>query len=317
MDFLFGPAADRVRNMTSSIADYKKRPMAQERVGGLRGKARSRYTDRSKLASVVTITFNSQRTLNRTIDSILGQTYPDIEYIVIDGGSSDGTLDILRARDNDIDFWLSEPDAGISDAFNKGISLAHGAYIALVNSDDWLEPDHISIAVDALLLTKAGFVFGDMTLHPADNNPPFILTGDPKYAQYLPHTMPQINHPTIVSRRSLYEDYGLFDTELSAAMDFEWLLRVHSRGIVGEYSPKILSHMSMEGVSHSNFLHALKEVRDTSVRYGYPSILAQCRYIVRGNRVRLRQALENLMPRAWYEWLRHKINPRFKKIDAS
>ena len=154
-------------------------------------------------------------------------------------------------------------------------------------------------------------------LHPADGNPPFILTGERQYTRYLPHTMPQVNHPTIVSRRSLYEDYGLFDTGLSAAMDFEWLLRVHSRGILGEYSPKILGHMSMEGVSHSNFLHALREVRDTSVRYKYPSILAQCRFIVRSNRVRLRQTLQNLMPRAWYEWLRHKINPRFKKIDAS
>ena len=133
--------------------------MAPERVGGSRGESHARPADKARLASIVTITFNSQKTLNRTIDSVLGQTYPDIEYIVIDGGSTDGTLDILRARDNDIDFWLSEPDAGISDAFNKGISLAHGAYVALVNSDDWLEPTHISTAVDVLLRTTAGFVF--------------------------------------------------------------------------------------------------------------------------------------------------------------
>ena len=94
--------------------------------------------------SVITVCFNSKETLEQTIKSVVGQEYEDKEYIVIDGGSTDGTVDILKKYAEQIAFWLSEPDEGIYDAMNKGIKHATGDVIAFLNSDDWYEPDTLT-----------------------------------------------------------------------------------------------------------------------------------------------------------------------------
>ena len=88
--------------------------------------------------SIITITFNSEEHLEQTIESVAAQTYPSIEYIIVDGGSTDGTLDIIKRHEEDIDRWISEPDDGIADAFNKGIALATGDFVYFLNSDDYL-----------------------------------------------------------------------------------------------------------------------------------------------------------------------------------
>src|SRR5687768_15692501 len=96
------------------------------------------------LVSIITIVFNGQKSIERAINSVLGQTYPNIEYIIIDGGSTDGTIDIIKKYQHKIAFWKSEPDNGIADAFNKGLSCAKGNIIGFVNADDWYNPDTIS-----------------------------------------------------------------------------------------------------------------------------------------------------------------------------
>lgn len=277
---------------------------------------RAELADRPDLVSVITIAFNSRKTIERTIDSIVAQTHPDIEYIVIDGASTDGTVDVLRSRGDDIDMWLSEPDRGISDALNKGIALARGQYIALVNSDDWLEPTHLAVAIEELRKTGADFVFGDLMFHPTASQAPYVWRGERNYTRCLQHTMPDINHPTLVCRRTVYEMHGLFDTRLSVAMDFEWLLRGYKNGVVGTYSPGITGHMSMEGISHRDAIRALREVREVSIDYGYPKALARLRYLVRCTRTRSRVVLKSLIPKTAYDWLRHKVNPHYHTLDA-
>ncbi len=218
--------------MTALIKDYVGRSPNRRPAAGSANNFDSRHT-----VSVITVAFNSAKTIERTIDSILTQTYPHVEYIVIDGASSDGTTDLIRRRSKDIDLWLSEPDHGISDAFNKGIAMATGEYISIVNSDDWLEPTHLATAMTALANTRADFVYGDLMLHPPNGQPAYLLIGETNYARRLPHAMPQINHPTIVCRRVVYEKYGLFDVGLFTAMDYVWLLRVHKEGVIGSTSP--------------------------------------------------------------------------------
>src|SRR2546426_4162570 len=208
-------------HMPPSIEDYLARAPAEGRVIGGRDLLRNRMADRSGRVSVITVTFNSVKTIDRTIDSIAGQIYPNVEYIVVDGGSADGTVDRLRAHSGDIDLWISEPDRGISDAFNKGIALAAGEYIALVNSDDWLDSMHLSNAVEELRRTGADFVFGDLMLHATDGRPAHVLRGEQSYGKRLAYAMPHINHPTVVCRRALYEVHGLFEVTLSSAMDYE------------------------------------------------------------------------------------------------
>jgi glycosyltransferase involved in cell wall biosynthesis len=268
------------------------------------------------LVSVVTVSFNSVRTIGRTIDSVVAQSYPMVEYIVIDGGSTDGTAELLRSREHDIHLWVSEPDRGISDAFNKGIALAAGEYLALVNSDDWLEPRQLAMAVAALGSSTADFVFGDLMLHVEDDRPSHVFRGDRDYARTIRFSMPHVNHPTVVCRRKVYDTNGMFDTTLRAAMDYEWLLRGYKAGVVGLYVPGIVGHMSMEGISNRDFSLGLREVRDTSVRYGYPSGLAQLRFLVRLFRGRARRWLLPLLPKGPYEWLRRHMNSHYQAIGS-
>lgn len=97
------------------------------------------------MISVITVSYNAVSTIEQTILSVINQTYSNIEYIIIDGGSTDGTIDIIRRYEDKIAYWVSEPDRGIYDAMNKGASKANGEYIAFLNSDDWYELDAVSI----------------------------------------------------------------------------------------------------------------------------------------------------------------------------
>lgn len=272
---------------------------------------------RQGLLTIITVTFNSARTLARTVDSVAAQTYARIEYIVIDGGSTDGTLDLIRRREDDIALWLSEPDSGISDAFNKGIALAGGEFIALVNSDDWLEPDQMRRAVEALQRTRADFVFGNMKVHGADGTEQFELKGDPEYRTRIRHEMPDLNHPSMVCRREAYERYGLYDTELRVAMDYEWLLRAHIGGAKGMYVPELTSHMGDGGVSNHSIRMAFEETRSVSVRHGYPPMLAGVRHLIRLAKLRVRLIIERWISRNFARTVRSLIHRGFIKSGAA
>src|SRR5574342_808175 len=114
--------------------------------GGLRAKGFLRKSSaENPLVSVITVVYNGARHLEQTLLSVINQGYGNIEYIVVDGGSVDGTLDIIGKYEDRIDYWVSEPDDGTYDAMNKGIELAHGELIGLLNSDDYYEPDAIGI----------------------------------------------------------------------------------------------------------------------------------------------------------------------------
>jgi glycosyltransferase involved in cell wall biosynthesis len=265
------------------------------------------------LVTVITVAFNSAAAISRTIDSIAAQTHPGIEYIVVDGGSVDGTVELLRQREADIDIWLSERDRGISDAFNKGIALASGQFISLVNSDDWMDPDHLARAVACLQQTGADFAFGNLMVHGDGNAPQYIIDGDPRYALRIRHSMPALSHPSLVCRREMYERCGLYDRELKIAMDYEWLLRTHESGARGRYVPEITSHMGGGGVSDLSGHVGLREVRDISVRHGYSAPLAWARYCGRISRLRARLVMEQWgLSRRVAQRLRRLIHPAYR-----
>ena len=266
------------------------------------------------LVSVITVSYNSVDTIHKTIESVTAQTYSSVELIVIDGGSNDGTVDLLQKFNADIDVWISEPDEGISDAFNRGIALASGEYISIVNSDDWLEPDHLSVAIDELLQNHADFVFGDLMLHKRNGQEVNLFVGEPSYASRIAHYMPYLNHPTVVCLAAAFDKAGLFDKRLRTAMDYDWLLRLHKCGGRGFYSPRVLGHMTLEGESDRNFHSALSEVRDISIRNGYSKALAWGRYGYRLLKGNLRRRLQSLVPRPMYEHLRKTVNLNYKGL---
>lgn len=265
------------------------------------------------LVTVITVAFNSAGTISRTIDSIAAQTHPRIEYIIVDGGSSDGTVELLRQREADIDLWLSEPDRGISDAFNKGIALASGQFISLVNSDDWMDPDHLARAIACLQESGADFAFGNLMVHGGGNAPQYVIDGNPHYATRIRHSMPALSHPSVVCRREVYERHGLYDRNLRIAMDYEWLLRSYKSGARGRYVPQITSHMGGGGVSDLSGHVGLREVRDVSIRHGYSAPLAWTRYWARVSRLRARLLMERWgLSRRVAQRLRRLIHPAYR-----
>jgi len=229
--------------------------------------------------SVITITMNSAATLEKTLQSVLNQRYPSLEYIVIDGGSTDGTVEIIKKYAPELAYWISEPDDGIADAWNKGIRRASGDIVHILNSDDWHDSDTIKHAVDFLSNTEmCGFVFGNLFKEEWDGGQRLIL-GDPAYAEKIRCQFPRILHPTVFIRHDVYRKYGLYDINYKVACDYEYLLRLSLNNIKGGYCPKLYCFMGDEGVSARNYILSHREVMNISIKYGYPRWKAWLRFL--------------------------------------
>lgn len=312
-DFLKFPRPQKI----PTLDDYVRTPAALDCLKGGRKVHRTTIDHNSGLLTVITIVLNACQSLPKTLESIRLQSYKNIELIIVDGGSQDGTLELIKSHECEIDIWMSEPDRGISDAFNKGIALSTGEYLALVNADDWLDPNHFQAAVQHLNSSCADFTFGNLMFHDPSGTPLYTVIGDPQYTRHIRHGMPAINHPSIVSRRSLYDLNGLFDTTFRIAMDYEWLLRNYVRGARGAYLPGVTSHMGAGGISQRRILESLQEVRRASLQYGYPPFHANLRYAVRALKLNARLFIERRVSASLAKSLRGLINPRYRKHNLS
>ena len=177
--------------------------------------------------SVITITFNSAATLEETILSVTSQDYPDLEYVIIDGGSTDGTLDIIRKYQDKIQIVVSEPDRGISDAFNKGIAQATGEIVGIINSDDILLPAALQKVAD-LYDPKVDVYSGHILFWDVDTDETF-----PSYPDVAFDTLRlqyNVAHPARFIRKDAYERYGLYREDLRYMMDIELLCRFYKQG---------------------------------------------------------------------------------------
>lgn len=199
--------------------------------------------------SVVTACFNSAKTIDRTIDSVQAATGPwRIQHCFADGGSTDGTLDIIKRRMRPGDRLLSEPDDGISDAFNKGVGLAQGTYVHILNSDDWAEPDFWDILLAASQDKTVPMLHSDTLFY--DGETPFrMVKGSPDYHQHLDHCMRGIGHPCLLAHRAIFDRIGRFDTDLRYSMDLEWLQRAYDNGHTSVYVPGAVANYLTDGNS--------------------------------------------------------------------
>jgi glycosyltransferase involved in cell wall biosynthesis len=207
------------------------------------------------LVSIVTIVRNGARTIERALRSVQSQEYPRVEHIVIDGGSTDGTLDVIQSWDDRIAVWISEADAGISDAFNKGIAFAHGDIVGILNSDDWYEPDAISAAVNAITESGADIAYGKLQYWQNDRRT-YLVASD---ADLLDRGM-TVGHPTVFVRRVCYERFGLYRLDFRQAMDYEWLLRAKAGGARFSYVDLCLANMQGGGVGDRHWRQSQVEV---------------------------------------------------------
>ncbi|MES2284324.1 MAG: glycosyltransferase family 2 protein [Bacteroidota bacterium] len=206
------------------------------------------------LISIITIVYNGAKYIERTINSVINQTYHNIEFIIIDGGSTDQTLDIIKKYEDKITFWKSEPDLGIADAFNKGISVAKGSIIGFVNSDDWYEDDTIEKVVG--YFDSYSVVFGDVQFW-EKNKKTHRTYGD---HNRLHHGM-TIAHPAVFVKKEIYNKYGLFNLEYKIAMDYEFILRLYFNKVSFYNIESILVNMSLGGLSDRKWLEACIEER--------------------------------------------------------
>ena len=219
--------------------------------------------------SVITATYNSAATLRDTMESILRQNYTDYEYIVVDGASKDATIDIIREYEPRFKGrmrWISEPDKGIYDAMNKGVVMATGDVVGLLNSDDFYTSDDVleKIAREFSTADAPDAIYGD--IHYVNNSD---LTKQVRYYSSRRFTRKRMlmgympAHPSFYVRRECYEKYGAFDTSYRVAADFENLLRlIYVNNISTRYIAKDFVTMRMGGASSSGLQSYKRIMKD-------------------------------------------------------
>jgi glycosyltransferase involved in cell wall biosynthesis len=203
---------------------------AKEKIeGGLRIRGGSKsFRDGEPLISLITVVFNGVGTIEGTIRTVIEQTYSNIEYIVVDGGSTDGTLDVLRRYEREIDYWVSEKDAGIYDAMNKGIALARGDYIGMLNADDFFSS---SSAIEKVAMRikadNIDAVFSCLDIvDPANLDRVLRKYRVSSLSSFMLRIGVMPAHPTFFCRKSCYDKAGLYRTDYRIAADFEMMVRL-------------------------------------------------------------------------------------------
>lgn len=211
--------------------------------------------------SIITVVYNGESTIADCIRSVLGQDFCNREYIIIDGASKDGTMQVVSGFSDQIQVVRSEPDDGIYDAMNKGIALATGDVIGILNADDvYAGPGVLSRVAEELGRTDALSCYGDLVYADALTGRKITrqwVSGPYKNGAFLWGWMPP--HPTLFLKREVYERYGNFRLDMGSAADYEFMLRIlHKYKISTAYIPETLVKMRAGGVSNLSLANRLK-----------------------------------------------------------
>ncbi|MCY2687774.1 glycosyltransferase family 2 protein [Salinimicrobium sp. TH3] len=200
------------------------------------------------LISIITVVYNGERYLEQTIASVLGQTYDNIEYLIIDGGSTDGTIDIIKKYEQHLSGWVSEKDQGLYDAMNKGIARAKGELIGMINSDDWFEATAVETVV------KEYRAFPDKKIFHGDRND-ILNNGKARLKRFHPSNIKfkylgmTYNHPSMFVHRELYAR-GTYNIHLQALSDYEFVLAHYLRNPeLFRYIPVAYVNYRLDGIS--------------------------------------------------------------------
>lgn len=224
--------------------------------------------------SIITVVWNNAKTIKDAIDSVINQTYKDIEYIIIDGASSDGTVEVVQSYGDKISKFISEPDKGLYDAMNKGITLATGDIVGILNSDDfYIDEFVIEKVVKEFEFMHVDSVFADLVFVKPDDLDKVVRYYDssacfPEKFQYALYPA----HPTFFVKRWVYEKYGLFKTDYKIAADFDIMARfLYTNKISFSYIKEPIIKMRVGGVSTSfssiwiNSLEQLRVCRENGI----------------------------------------------------
>ena len=218
------------------------------------------------LISIITVVFNGEKYLEKTIQSVINQTYPNIEYIIVDGGSTDKTLDIIKKYDNYIDYWVSEKDRGIYHAMNKGLKLCLGDYIAILNADDFYLKDAMEYSIKTILNDNAHYSIANISFTNGKIVKPIVPLKNKVY-QEMPYP-----HISALIKKEIYKSIGMFDETFKIAGDCDIALRMILNNYKYTYLDKEIAIIEKGGVSDS--IYANIEFYKVAVKNGKSNILA-------------------------------------------
>lgn len=216
--------------------------------------------------SIITPCLNSESTIRKTIESVLRQSYHNIEYIIIDGNSTDKTVNIIEEYAPLFEKrlqYISEKDDGIYDAMNKGIRMAKGDVIGIINSDDWYEDDAVEQVMKCFNDKLADVVYGRI----------YQVDEEGKRTNYVHRELETIwyqmaiPHPSTFVRKVVYQGLGMFNTKFSISADYELMLRLYSSGVRFEYINKYLANFRIGGISQQSENLAWKELYEAAFLY--------------------------------------------------
>lgn len=213
------------------------------------------YNMKNPLISIITVSFNSVKTIEETIKSVIAQTYPKIEYIIIDGGSNDGTIDIIKKYENRISYWISEPDKGIYNAMNKGIIKSSGDYILFINSDDQLYASNTIDSCIRYIDDSVDVLYGDLVFNYINKQ---VIRRSESTLENFNKYMP-LFHPATIVKKVLLDQYK-FDEKYRIAADYKLLYTLYK----AKYSFKKIDVIvavfnAVDGVSNTNIKASIKE----------------------------------------------------------
>lgn len=228
--------------------------------------------------TLITVCFNSEKTIRDTLESVLKQTYKDYEYLIIDGKSKDSTLDIIKEYEpmfNGRLKWISEKDNGLYDAMNKGIKLAKGDVVGILNSDDIFANSNVLKTIASTFKKKkcdvsySDLVFMDEETMKIPERYFISKTGNYKLGWYPPH-------PTLYVKKEVYDKYGLYNQDYRIAADYDFMLRIMKNKVSMAYIPEVLIYMRSGGVSTAgikgyikSFKESLSVLKNNNIKFAF------------------------------------------------
>ena len=215
--------------------------------------------------SIITVSFNSVKTIEKTIQSVLAQNYNEKEYIIIDGASTDGTVEIIKKYENQINYWESKPDAGIFEAMNKGIDRCTGDIVAFMNSDDcYYDYDVLAKVAELYEKRKFDILCGSAALTYGNETIAIRKAHKDSKRIWLENIYV---HQAMFCPKKLFEEYGNFLTTYKLGGDYEWNLRIHCEGVKFEITDEVYAYYSLAGLSSTNSVQLAEEFKEIAMRH--------------------------------------------------